>query len=121
MFKVLARDKPSLTPGEQCWDYLYVEDAAEALYQLALNPGAEGLFILGSGEAPSVRTIAECIRDMINPKSPLGFGEVPYRSDQVMRLQADISRLRREIDWQPRTSLETGLRQTVEWYRATSS
>jgi UDP-glucose 4-epimerase len=43
---------------------------------------------------------------------------VPYRADQVMRLQGDITRLRSVTDWQPRTSLDAGLRRTVEWYRA---
>jgi UDP-glucose 4-epimerase len=114
---LLAGEKPALTPGDQRWDYLYVEDAVHALYRLALQPRAAGVFILGSGEATTVRSIAERIRDLIDPRLPLGLGEMPYRDDQVMRLQADISGLRSVIDWQPRTSLETGLRHTVEWHR----
>jgi UDP-glucose 4-epimerase len=115
---LLAGEKPALTPGNQYWDYLYVGDAADALYHLALHSRAAGVFILGSGEAHSVRSVAERIRDLIDPRLPLGFGEVPYRADQVMRLQGDITRLRSVTDWQPRTSLDAGLRRTVEWYRA---
>jgi nucleoside-diphosphate-sugar epimerase len=110
-------EKPSLTLGKQLWDYLYVEDAAEAIYQVALNPQAQGVFNLGSGEANSIHNIVERIRDMIDPRLPLGFGEVPYRPDQVMHLQADIAKLRKGTGWEPQTSLYDGLRHTVEWYR----
>jgi nucleoside-diphosphate-sugar epimerase len=118
ILKLLAAETPSLTAGEQRWDYLYVEDAAEALYEVAMNSRAQGVFNLGSGEVWSVRRIVERIRGLIDPNLPLGFGEAPYRADQVMHLQADISKLRREIDWRPRMNMDEGLKRTVEWHRA---
>ena len=117
ILKLLAREKPSLTPGEQRWDYLYVADAAEAIYQVAQNPQAQGVFNLGSGQTYTVRSIAELIRDMIDTSLPLDFGETPYRYDQVMRLQADISKLKNATGWEPKTSLDRGLDQAIEWYR----
>jgi len=120
ILRLLAREKPALTQGEQRWDYLYVEDAAEAIYQLAMNSQAQGVFNLSSGEAYTVRSIVERIRDLIDPGLPLGFGEVPYRSDQIMHLQADITKLQRVTSWKPRTTLDEGLGQTVEWYRRKS-
>lgn len=117
LIRALARgEKPSLTAGEQKWDYLYVADAAAAIYNVAATPNAKGAFNLGSGQAYTLRGIIERIRDMIDPSLPLGFGEVPYRPDQVMYLQADIGRLRQITGWEPRTSLDEGLRQTIEWY-----
>lgn len=113
---LLRGEKPSLTLGEQCWDYLYVEDVARAIWQAASHPAAQGIFNLGSGEAHTVRSIVERIRDLIHPDLPLGFGEVPYRPDQVMHLQADISRLRQVSGWSPQVGLEDGLRRTVAWF-----
>jgi nucleoside-diphosphate-sugar epimerase len=37
------------------------------------------------------------------------FGAVPYRPDQVMWLEADISRLQADTGWSPMVSLEAGL------------
>jgi len=34
--KLLAEEKPSLTAGAQFWDYLYADDAAEALYRMSV-------------------------------------------------------------------------------------
>lgn len=116
--QLLSGDRPLLTPGEQKWDYLYVEDAAEAIYQTALAQEACGVYILGSGKAFTIRSIVERIRDMIDPSLPLGFGEVPYRSDQMMYLQGDIHCLQHATGWAPKVSLDEGLKRTVEWYRS---
>ena len=115
---LLRKEKPALTPGEQRWDYLYVEDVAQAMWQAATNPTAQGIFNLGSGNAYTVRSIVERIHDLIDPCLPLGFGEIAYRSDQIMHLEADISHLQQATGWSPQVDLNEGLRRTVEWFQA---
>jgi nucleoside-diphosphate-sugar epimerase len=114
---LLRRERPALTAGEQRWDFLYVDDAAEAIVAVARCPAAAGFFNLGSGEAPPLRSTVERVRDAIDPQLPLGFGEVPYRSDQVMHLQADIRRLQSVTGWRPQTDLSVGIGETVEYHR----
>jgi UDP-glucose 4-epimerase len=113
---LLHGEKPALTAGEQIWDYLYVDDAATALCAVLENK-ASGIFNLGSGQPCVLRDFVTLLRDSINPALPLGFGETPYRPDQVMYLEADISRLTAATGWKPTTSLAEGIRKTVEWYR----
>ncbi|HEV8245461.1 MAG TPA: GDP-mannose 4,6-dehydratase, partial [Polyangiaceae bacterium] len=45
---------------------------------------------------------------------------VKDRPGHDQRYAVDCSKLRRELHWKPRHSLETGLRQTVRWYRQNS-
>jgi nucleoside-diphosphate-sugar epimerase len=116
--KLLRGEKPSLTSGQQLWDYLYVQDAAEAIARVAQTADAEGIFNLGSGRTETIRQTVGQIRDLIDPSLPLGFDEVPYRPDQVMHLQADITRLRAATGWTPRTTLADGLAQTIQWHRS---
>lgn len=116
--QLLSGQRPAMTLGEQRWDYLYVDDAVEAICRLALETEAQGVFNLGSGEAHTVREWAETARDLIDPSLPLGFGEVAYRSDQVMHLQADISKLQAATGWQPRVGIREGLQRTIDWHRA---
>jgi len=115
--QLLNGEVPKLTKGEQQWDYLYVKDAANAIIEVAKNNNAFGVFNLGSGQINSVRYLAETIRDTINPNLSIDFGSIPYRQDQVMHLQADISRLKNEIHWQPKVDLKTGIENTIEWYK----
>lgn len=114
--QLLKGERPSLTAGEQKWDYLYIDDAVQAI-ALAASREIEGVYNLGSGRAVAVRHLVETIRDDINPDLPLGWGEVPYRPDQVMHLEADSSRLQKATGWMPQTSLEDGLNRTIEWCR----
>lgn len=114
---LLRGERPALTAGEQRWDYLYVDDAVEAIHLAAVSPGVSGIYNLASGEAQSVRSIAEKIRDIIDPSLPLGIGEVADPPTRPTHLEADVTRLRTATGWRPRTSLDEGLRRTVAWYR----
>jgi UDP-glucose 4-epimerase len=115
---LLQGQRPALTSGEQLWDYLYVEDAASAIWGAANERAAQGVLNLGSGMGRSVRSVVEEIRDLIDPTLDLGFGEVAYGPRQIMHLQADISRLVSTTGWVPRTDLSDGLRRTVAWQRS---
>lgn len=118
---LLRRERPSLTSGEQRWDYLYIDDAIAAITQTAAKPSLSGMFNVASGHAGSLRSIVEQVRDLIDPSLPLGLGDMPYRADQVMHLEGDITRIRQATGWQPRISLEEGLRRTVAWHRANAN
>ena len=118
---LLARQKPSLTGAEQFWDYIYVEDVASAIQAVLETHEATGIFNLGSGYAPRLRTVIEKIRDSVDPSLPLGFGEVPYRPDQVMHLEADITRLIKLTGWLPKVEFSTGIEKTVDWFAKNKS
>lgn len=121
VLQLLRGQSPALTEATQIWDFLYASDAAEAICRVAEEPKASGIFNLGSGEARSIRCVAETIRDLIDPRLRLGFGQLRYREDQIMFLQTDVSRLREVVGWRPDTSLIDGLRQTIEWFREHAS
>lgn len=114
--KLLHKERPPLTKGEQLWDFLHVRDAANAMRVALATPSARGVYNLGSGEAPPLRDTIEMVRNEIDPALPLGWGEVPYRPDQVMHLQADVGGLEK-IGWRPAVRLRDGLAGCVAWYR----
>lgn len=113
--KLMLGQRPSLTAGEQIWDYLYVTDAVNALCA-SLESGAEGIFNLGSGEPCVLRDFITQVRDCIDPSLPLGFGEVPYTLGQIMHLVADIRRLKAATGWTPLIGSLEGIGKTVAWH-----
>ena len=116
---LLSGKCPALTQAEQMWDYIHVDDVAAAI-AATIEARACGIYNLGSGTARPLGEVITMIRDLIDPSLPLGFGQVPYRSDQVMHLEADISTLTKAIDWRPYVALENGLNNVVEWYKENS-
>lgn len=112
--KLLAGEKPSLTAGEQMWDYLYADDAAEGLYCMAANGKDGAVYPLGSGQVRSLREYFEIIRDTIDSGLSLGLGEIQYANNQVMHLQADISTLSADTGFVPKTKFEDGIRTSID-------
>ena len=117
IIEMLSGRRPQTTLGTQKWDWLFVDDAARAIAAVAATPTAAGVFNLGSGRAVAVRSVIEQIRDLAAPGMELVFGEIPFRPDQVMHMQADISRLTAATGWAPQVSIEEGLAATIQWYR----
>jgi nucleoside-diphosphate-sugar epimerase len=111
---------PPLTLGEQRWDYLYVEDAVNALISGAMCPTAHGVFNLASGEVHALRDVIASVHHLIDPTIALRFGELPYRADQVMHLEANVGRLKGETGWRPEVNLTEGLMRTVAWHKEVS-
>lgn len=116
--RMLRGERPQTTLGTQTWDWLYIDDVARGLVAAATTPAASGIFNLGSGEPVQVRGAVEAIRDLAAPGMELVFGEIPFRPDQVMHMQADISRLCSATGWAPQVSFAEGIAETVAWYRA---
>jgi UDP-glucose 4-epimerase len=107
----------ALTRCEQLWGFLHARDAAAAFRIVLEDTTARGIYNVGSPQAPPLRETVLLLRELVNARAELGFGDVPYRPDQVMSLKADVQRLSAH-GWSPEVPLETGLRETVQWYDA---
>lgn len=114
---MLRGERPQTTLGTQYWDWLYIDDVARGLLAAAMTPDCSGTFNLGSGEAIQVRAAIEAIRDLAAPGMELVFGEIPFRPDQVMHMQANVDRLRAATGWAPQVPFAEGIARTVAWYR----
>lgn len=119
--KFLAKEKPATTAGEQVYDYLFVEDVADAVHDVVFTAKASGFFDLGSGHGRAVREVIERLRDLVDPSLPIGFGEIPYAAGQVMRMEANVDRLQQLTGWRPQIDLDTGLRRSLDWFRQTTT
>lgn len=115
--EILEGGRPSYTKGEQLWDYLYCDDAANAFYLAAKNGNDGAVYCVGSGKTRQLREYIEIIRDTINPRAEIGIGDLSYADKQVMHLCADITSLTRDTGFKPEYSFEEGIKKTVEWYK----
>jgi nucleoside-diphosphate-sugar epimerase len=100
--------------GEQMRDFLYVADCVKALLRLekkASNPPV--IVNIGSGQAVSIKKIVEKIIKL-SGKNPRVRYDVTKPVGPVSRT-ADISRARALLQWQPETSLDTGLARTYSY------
>lgn len=109
--------KPACTAGEQIWDYIYCDDAAEAFYLAAKKGKNGGIYCIGSGVSAPLREYITELKNAAAPEKEIGFGDIPYYPKQVMYLCADISSLKNDTGFEPRYSFSQGIAKTVEWAR----
>lgn len=105
-----AGRSPELTKCEQIWDYLYADDAADAILAVA-EKGTDGKeYPLGSGKGRKLSDYIEIIRHMINPSIGVRYGAKEYYPHQPMHLVADITDLTKDTHWKPSYSFTEGLK-----------
>lgn len=106
-----------LTPGAQTRDYIYVDDAADAIVLLveharrSAEPWLEAG--VGAGHEVSIREFAETMvwaaeENLIHVETRLDFGALPYRDGELMHACADITLLN-ALGWKGARGLRRGL------------
>ena len=96
-------------------DFIYVEDVARAISDIVKRPQTDGVYNIGSGSSTSVQQIVETVCDKF------GF---PYESgglnsltkSPVVDFWADISRIKSDTGWEPKTSIKEGIQKTIDYY-----
>ncbi len=112
---------PSMTRGEQRWDYIFIDDVIDA-YVNVLN-GFEKLskrgfesYNIGTGDTTSVRSIGEMILELMGSKVEPLWGALPERPRELTYLCSNIDKVKKALHWAPRTSLREGLISTIDWF-----
>jgi nucleoside-diphosphate-sugar epimerase len=113
---LLAGQPAETTAGRQRRDFLHVEDVAGALAAL-LDSSLTGPINIASGQAVPIAEVVELIAAAIGRPELLRRGALPDRADEPALLAANATRLREEVGYRPRWSLEEGLADTVAWWR----
>ena len=107
---------PKLTSGTRMVDWIYIDDVAKGLLKLGIAPDVEGRTIdLGSGSSISTKQIVNKIIELIGTDIVPQFGTVPDRPFEQER-DANFKEALSYIDWSPETSLEKGLKVTIDFY-----
>lgn len=109
---------PIFGDGRILRDYLYIDDLTESLVTIAMSDGAYGeVYNVGSGVPLSFVELAKKIIDIA------GTGRVDHTEFTTERkalepgdYYADITKIKKTIDWSPKITLEDGIKRTIEFY-----
>ncbi len=100
--------------GSQTRSFCFVTDLVEGICRL-LRSDYDGPVNLGNPQEMSVLDFAKLIISLTGSRSRIAFRPLPADDPQVR--QPDIRLARRVLEWQPQVPLETGLRQTIAYFR----
>jgi dTDP-glucose 4,6-dehydratase len=121
-----AKPLPIYGDGSQIRDWLYVEDHARALVQVATSGKVGETYNIGGHNEKRnievVETICDILDELVDDK-PNGITNfrqlitfVKDRPGHDRRYAIDASKIKADLGWEPQETFESGIRKTVQWY-----
>lgn len=115
--KAIMEGKPIdiFNNGKLQRDFTYIDDIIEGIMAATdLGAGCE-LFNLGNNQPVELGKFVEVIEEAVGKKAILNY--VPMQAGDVLTTYADISHSQNKLGFSPKTSLEKGIPQFVQWYK----
>ena len=115
---------PIYGDGNQCRDWLYVDDHARALSKILIHGKVNETYnISGNNNISNINLVKKIcqLMDKKQKKEDLSssiklISFVKDREGHDVRYALDSSKVRNELNWQPIETIETGLEKTIDWY-----
>lgn len=115
--KMIDGLETQFTPAQQRWDYLFSEDAGEAFFLIGEKAVGQKVYCLGSGKAQPLKTYIEQMKAATGATAPVNIGALAYPANVLMNLCADISSLKADTGFSPKTTFQEGIEKTIAWMR----
>jgi len=115
---VIDGDRPKLYgAGLNVRDWIHADDHSSAVLRILEHGRIGETYLIGAdGERNNLEVVRQILRAFGRPEDD--FDHVTDRAGHDLRYAIDSTKLREELGWQPRyTDFESGLLQTIEWYR----
>jgi nucleoside-diphosphate-sugar epimerase len=111
----------ALTHGHQRRDFIFVDDVVQAYLKLIDFSRSEEFRLehieVGTGTAIQVRDFVDQVKLISRSNTSLGYGEIPYRDDEIMSSQADIKRIS-SLGWKSTFSTHDGINRILSTYQS---
>lgn len=105
-----------LTLGEQERDFIYIDDVVDAFIIILNYLDKDNGFYeyeIGSGINVKIKDFILNTVEILNSKTKLNFGALPYRSNEVMKSNVNLTEISK-LGWFPKIKFDDGLKKTIE-------
>jgi dTDP-glucose 4,6-dehydratase len=100
--------------GKQTRSFCYVSDLIDGIYRLSQSDYHEPVNI-GNPTEFTILQFAQLVLKLLGSKNEIVYRPLPQ--DDPKQRRPDITRAKKLLGWEPKVDLETGLRQTIEYFR----
>ncbi len=106
---------PMFGTGDTVRDYTFVEDIIDGVVRVIDRPARYEVYNLGAGRMTDLRTLIKLLGQALGKMAIID--EQPLQPGDALETQADITKARRQLGYEPSFTVETGIPRFVEWYR----
>jgi nucleoside-diphosphate-sugar epimerase len=118
ILSALKGHRVKIGTGQQRRDFLFIDDVVNALIKAALfeSPNND-VFNICSGTSVRILDLVRNILDLMNETVGVETNAFPTRSDEIWEISGSYRHAKKYLQWEPKISLESGLTQTIDWFR----
>jgi len=114
----LTGENPKVSSPEPVRDFVFIKDVVDAYIKVVETPDVKGqIFNIGYSKQHSVGEVVSKIIELAEERVSPEWGSIPKRTSEPIIWQADISKAKDILKWEPRYDLEEGLNKTVKWFK----
>jgi UDP-glucuronate 4-epimerase len=110
-----GRPVPVFGDGSSRRDFTYISDAVQGVVRALATPQPYEILNIGESQTTQIRDLVAKIETALGKKAQIQV--MPLQAGDVPLTFADVSKAKRLLGYEPRTSIEEGLKKFVEWYR----
>jgi nucleoside-diphosphate-sugar epimerase len=107
---------PPLASPRIARDFVYVDDAVDAMLQVASSSRAS-IYNICTGVQSTLADVVAIVRKLMNISAEPVWSSMPDRSWDTDCWVGSPQKIEREIGWRAQTTLEEGLKQTISWFK----
>ena len=120
--QMLAEEIVKLGDPSPIRDLQYVDDHVNSYLTCLDNPKAKGeIFNFCTGKGTSIKQLVDLISKLVDFKGEIIWNTIPARPVDIKELVGDYSKAKHLLGWEPKFTLEEGLRLTIEFWKNKSS
>jgi dTDP-glucose 4,6-dehydratase len=102
--------------GMNVRDWLHVDDHCRGIYAVLMKGSAGEIYNIGGGQELTNKELTLMILDLMG-KNDSNIEYVRDRLGHDLRYSVNISKISKELGYQPQIKFEDGIRETIEWYK----
>lgn len=113
--KCIAGENPKFTAGTQNYDFVYIDDVADAFYLIGAKGKPFCEYLIGSSQAKPLKEFLLEMQNAIAPDLDFIFGDIPYTGINLPLDLFDCSKTERDTGFRATISFADGCKKTRQW------
>lgn len=115
--KMLNGEHCAFSEGKQIYDFIYIDDAAEAFCRIGEKGISNRTYYIGSLNPKPLREFLIEMRDAIDPQIEIGLGEIPFSGVSLTYKEFDVNAVKNDTGFEPNVSFKEGIKRTTMWIK----
>lgn len=115
IIKLLNKEETAFTSADQIYDFIYIDDAIDAINTIVEKGIANKNYYIGSLNPRPLKLFLLDIKDCINPNIVLGIGKIQSNGNCLDYSKFDIYALKKDTGFVPKYDFKEGIKETIKW------